>query len=79
MHRPLDGFRALVTGASSGIGRAMAQNFAAAGAAVLVNYRSNAGPAEDLVRDIERQGAPIPRAALIARVVLTPAEQVTLG
>jgi len=56
MHRPLHGFRALVTGASSGIGRAIAQAFAAAGAGVLINYRSQASPAEDLARDIERQG-----------------------
>ena len=56
MHRPLDGFRALVTGASSGIGKAMAQHFAAAGAAVLVNYHSHAEPAEELVREIESQG-----------------------
>lgn len=56
MHRPLDGFRALVTGASSGIGKAIAQTFAAAGASVLVNYHSHSGPAKNLVRDIERRG-----------------------
>jgi glucose 1-dehydrogenase len=56
MHRPLDGFRALITGASSGIGKAIAQGFAAAGASVLVNYRSDAGSAEEVVREIERHG-----------------------
>ena len=56
MHRPLDGFRALVTGASSGIGEAIAQGFADAGASVLVNYHSSGEPAEELVRRIESRG-----------------------
>jgi glucose 1-dehydrogenase len=56
MHRPLDGFRALVTGASSGIGKAIAQRFADAGASVLVNYHSSPESAKDLVRRIESRG-----------------------
>lgn len=56
MHRPLDSFRALITGASSGIGKAIAQEFAAAGASILVNYHSSAGPAEELVQQIENDG-----------------------
>jgi glucose 1-dehydrogenase len=56
MQHSLDGFRALVTGASSGIGKAITQGFAAAGASVLVNYLSHAGPAEELVREIEENG-----------------------
>ncbi len=56
MHRPLDGFRALITGASSGIGRAIAQGFAAAGAAVLINYHSHPDEAEEMVREIKAQG-----------------------
>jgi glucose 1-dehydrogenase len=56
MHRPLHGLRALVTGASSGIGKAIARHFAAAGASVLVNYHREAGAAEALVREIEQDG-----------------------
>jgi glucose 1-dehydrogenase len=75
MHRPLDGFRALITGASSGIGKAIAHDFAAAGAAVLINYHSNAGPAEELARDIEAQGG---RAAAVKGDVSQPDDCKTL-
>ncbi len=47
---------AIVTGASSGIGHGVARAFAAAGAAVIVNYRSSPEPAHQLAGDIERQG-----------------------
>lgn len=52
----LAGQRALVTGASSGIGRAIACALADAGAAVLVNYRSNQEEAERVVADITQRG-----------------------
>lgn len=45
-----------MTGASSGIGAAIARAFAAAGAAVGVNYRGGAAAAEALVRDIRDGG-----------------------
>jgi 3-oxoacyl-[acyl-carrier protein] reductase len=48
---------ALVTGASRGIGRAIALDLAASGAKVAVNYRSSAGAAEQVVRDIQASGA----------------------
>ncbi|WP_405013675.1 3-hydroxybutyrate dehydrogenase [Kitasatospora sp. NBC_01539] len=49
--RPLDGRTALVTGAASGIGRACAEAFAAAGAKVYV-VDVAAGPAEELAARI---------------------------
>ncbi len=52
----LAGQRALVTGASSGIGRAIACALADAGAAVLVNYRSSQKEAERVVADITQRG-----------------------
>jgi 3-oxoacyl-[acyl-carrier protein] reductase len=47
---------ALVTGASRGIGRAIAQELARADAAVVVNYRRSAGEAARVVEAIERDG-----------------------
>jgi 3-oxoacyl-[acyl-carrier protein] reductase len=48
----LDGKLALVTGASRGIGRAIAQELARAGASVVVGYRSGREEAEQLATEI---------------------------
>ena len=53
---PLLGQPALVTGSSSGIGKAVAYALAAAGADVAINYSSHAGPAEELCHEIEAMG-----------------------
>jgi len=46
----------VVTGSSLGIGRAAALAFGKAGASVVVNYRSHAEQAEDVVNEIEQAG-----------------------
>ena len=55
--RLLDGQRALVTGASSGIGRAIATALGKAGADVLVNFHSHDNAAAEVVSEIERMGS----------------------
>lgn len=54
--RPLAGKVALVTGASRGIGRAIAQRLSEQGAAIVVNYAQNAGKAEALAADLVARG-----------------------
>jgi glucose 1-dehydrogenase len=59
----MDNLAAIVTGASSGIGRAVAHELARHGAAVGVNYHGGAERAQALVDDIGRGGG---RAAALA-------------
>jgi 3-oxoacyl-[acyl-carrier protein] reductase len=54
--RHLAGKIAIVTGASRGIGRAIAERFAAEGASVVVNYHSGAAAAQAVVEGIRAAG-----------------------
>lgn len=65
----LDGRTALVTGASSGIGRVLALELAAAGARIVAVAR-RADRLADLVREIEQQGG----AAIAAQADVTDIE-----
>ena len=55
-HDELAGRVAIVTGSGRNIGRAIALKLAAAGAAVIVNARSNRDEAQAVVREIEHEG-----------------------
>src|ERR671919_1520118 len=52
----LQGKKALITGASRGIGRGIAEIFAEEGADVAVNYIESAAPAEEVARNIQAKG-----------------------
>ncbi len=53
---PLTGEVAVVTGASRGIGKAIAQRLSRDGAAVVINYTTNADKAHELVTKLTAQG-----------------------
>jgi glucose 1-dehydrogenase len=55
--KPLQGQKALVTGANSGIGEACAIGLGEAGAAVVVNYHANPEEAERVVGTIKKAGS----------------------
>lgn len=68
----MDDRTCLVTGSSRGIGRGIAEELAAAGANVVINYRSSVDAAEDAVEAIEAQGG----TAMAARADVTGRREV---
>ena len=52
----LNGKVAVVTGASRGIGRAVAKKLASLGAEVVINYNGSKERAEEVLREIEAEG-----------------------
>jgi len=55
----LGGRTALITGGSRGIGAAISRRLAEAGAAIAINYRERAEPAESLADELRKQGATV--------------------
>lgn len=72
---PLDGKVALITGGGRGIGAAICRRLAEEGAAVAVNYRSDAAAADLLVKEIVGNGG---RAAAIQADVSDPVQSMSL-
>jgi len=69
----LEGKRVVVTGGSSGIGRAIAGRCAAAGADVLFTYRRNRREAEEAARELGRTG----RRVLVHQADISREEDIT--
>ncbi len=74
MENPLTGKTALVTGASRGIGRAIALKLGRQGATVVVNYLTNRDAAEAVVAEISAAGG----AAVAIRADLAEVAQINL-
>jgi len=71
MSGKLDGKVAIVTGASKGIGAAIAAHLAAEGAAVVVNYAASKSAAEKVVAQIAQKGG---RAVAVRADMSKPAD-----
>jgi 3-oxoacyl-[acyl-carrier protein] reductase len=68
----LEGKRVVVTGGSSGIGRAIAKRCAAAGADVLITYRANRTGADEAARELASTG----RRVLVQRADIAREEDI---
>lgn len=63
---PLHGRVAIVTGASRGIGRAIASHLGSLGGKVVINYASNSAQADQVVSDLNSVAGPSPSPRAIA-------------
>jgi 3-oxoacyl-[acyl-carrier protein] reductase len=70
----LEGKRVVVTGGSSGIGRAIAKRCAAAGADVLITYRANRTGADETARELAATG----RRVLVQRTDIAREEDIAV-
>jgi glucose 1-dehydrogenase len=73
IHKVLVGQKALVTGASKGLGQAIAIGYAQAGADVLVNYNGDRTGAEETARAIEALG----QKAIVFKADVSKEDEVT--
>lgn len=69
---PLDGRTAIVTGASRGIGRAIAVHLHSLGARLVINYASSSTQADLLASELNRSSAPVRRAVAVQADVSDP-------
>ena len=68
----LEGRTVLITGAATGIGKAIALKFASHGANIVINYSKSEAEAEDTLREVEQQGVK----GLVCRADVSIDEQV---
>ena len=71
----LDGKVAVVTGASRGIGKAIAETFAREGADIVVNYVKSEGEAKEVVKQIKAMG----RRAVAVKADEAPSQYLTFA
>ncbi|KAJ0080194.1 hypothetical protein Patl1_22953 [Pistacia atlantica] len=80
VHKSLDGRIAIVTGASRGIGKAIAIHLHSLGARVVINYASNSTQADLLASELNSSGtSSLPRAIAVKADVSDPDQYPTLA
>lgn len=77
-HRSLDGRVAIVTGASRGIGKAIAIHLHSLGARVVINYASNSTQADLIVSELNSSGTTSSPRAIAVKADVSDPDQVKL-